>query len=214
MYEMTRGALQRIPSLVSLSTLAMAADFQYECPDGMFSLLCAVSGSCNLVTAEKSIHLVGSRMAFISGNLRYQMKDASRDLSVSRLDFSTSCGGICGYGLVQIAQVFPQSRGLIETHGACIGFEDNGAVILSALRNLQTFSAFPPEQRKTQVTLSLCAILGGISSAIQRQESSMYGRRWNTLKETICAISPRKILPGQPAFMSATCIEFSRRKPV
>jgi AraC-like DNA-binding protein len=149
----------------------MAADFRYECPAGMFSLLCAVSGSCNLVTADSSIHLVGSRMAFLSGNLSYQMKDASRDLAVSRLDFSTSLGGICGYGLAQITQVFPRSRELIEAHGACIGFEDSGAVILSALRNLQTFSAFPPEQRNLQTTLSLCAILGGISAAIQSQES-------------------------------------------
>ena len=32
MSEPTRGVLQRVPSLVSLSTIAMAADFQYECP--------------------------------------------------------------------------------------------------------------------------------------------------------------------------------------
>ena len=40
MQEMTYGIPQRIPSLVSLSTIAMATDFQYECPSGMFSLLC------------------------------------------------------------------------------------------------------------------------------------------------------------------------------
>ena len=40
MQEMTYGIPQRIPSLVSLSTIAMATGFQYECPSGMFSLLC------------------------------------------------------------------------------------------------------------------------------------------------------------------------------
>lgn len=171
MDEMTRGALQRIPSLVSLTTIAMAADFQYECPSGMFSLLCAVTGNCTLNAGEKSVHLAGSRMAFLSGSLRYQIRDASRDLAVSRLDFSTSLGGICGYGLAQIAEQFPRSRDLMEAHGSCIEFEDPGAVILSSLRNLQTFSAFPPEARNLQTTLTLCAIIGGISAAIDLRNS-------------------------------------------
>lgn len=171
MKEMTRGALQRIPSLVSLSTLAMAADFQYECPSGMFSLLCAVTGSCTLVTADKSAHLAGSRMAFLSGGQHYRMKDASPDLAVSRLDFSTSCGGVCGYGLAQIGEVFPQIASLMEEHGSCVGFEDSGAVILSSLQNLHSFSAFPPDQRSLQTTLTLCAIMGAISAAIHIQSS-------------------------------------------
>lgn len=169
MSETTRGALQRIPSLVSLSTIAMAAGFRYECPSGMFSLLCAVSGSCTLSAADRNIHLMGSRMAFLSGDLRYQMKDATRDLSVNRLDFSTSVGGICGYGMAQIAQVFPGSGELMESHGSCVEFEDSGAVILSSLRNLQAFSALPPEQRNLQTVLTLCAILGGISAALHVQ---------------------------------------------
>ena len=171
MKEMTSGALQRIPSLVSLSTIAMAADFQYECPSGMFSLLCAVTGSCTLIAADRNVHLVGSRMAFLSGGIRYQMKDASPDLSVSRLDFSTSVGGLCGYGLAQITRVFPLSGELMEAHGTCLEFEDSGAIILSSLRNLQTFSSFPPEQRKLQTILTLCAILGDISAMIHTQSS-------------------------------------------
>ncbi|MBR2854154.1 MAG: helix-turn-helix transcriptional regulator [Clostridia bacterium] len=169
MNETTRGTLQRIPSLVSLTTIAMAAGFLYECPSGMFSLLCAVSGSCTLIAGDRNIHLAGSRMAFLSGNIRYQMKDASRDLAVSRLDFSTSLGSICGYGLAQIAQVFPRSGELMEEHGSCVEFEDPGAVILSALRNLQSFSAFPPEQRNLQTFITLCVILGGISTALHLQ---------------------------------------------
>ena len=155
MSEPTRGVLQRVPSLVSLSTIAMAADFQYECPSGMFSLLCAVTGSCTL----------------IAGGLRYRMRDASPDLSVSRLDFSTSCGGVCGYGLAQISRVFPQAQSLMEGHGTCTEFEDSGAVILSSLQNLHSFSAFPQEQRNLQTALTLCAILGGISAAIHGQSS-------------------------------------------
>lgn len=169
MSETTRGALQRIPSLVSLSTIAMAAGFQYECPSGMFSLLCAMSGSCTLTAADRNIHLVGPRMVFLSGNIRYQMKDASRDLAVSRLDFSTSLGSICGYGLAQVVQVFPQSGELMEGHGSCVAFEDPGAVILSSLRNLQSFAAFPPEQRNLQTFITLCAILGGVSAALHVQ---------------------------------------------
>ena len=84
MSETARSALQRIPSLVSLSTLAMASDFSYECPSGMFSLLCAVTGSCSLAAADRSIHLVGSRMALLSGSISYRMKDASPDLAVTR----------------------------------------------------------------------------------------------------------------------------------
>ena len=171
MSEPTRGALQRVPSLVSLSTIAMAADFQYECPSGMFSLLCAVTGSCTLIAGGENIHLVGSRMALIAGGLRYRMRDASPDLSVSRLDFSTSCGGVCGYGLAQISRVFPQAQSLMEWHGTCTEFEDSGAVILSSLRNLHSFSAFPQEQRNLQTALTLCAILGGISAAIHGQSS-------------------------------------------
>ena len=171
MSEITRGALQRIPSMVSLSTIAMAADFRYECPSGMFSLLCAVSGSCTLNVEERNIRLTGSRMALISGSLRYQMKDASPDFSVSRLDFSVGPGGACGFGLVQIEQVFPQITSIMESHGSCIGFEDSRAVILSCLRNLQSFSAFPPDQRNLQTVLTLCAILGGISAAIRDQNS-------------------------------------------
>ena len=166
MSEITRGALQRIPSLVSLTTIAMAAGFQYECPSGMFSLLCAVSGSCTLIAADRNIHLSGSRMTFLSGNIRYQMKDASKDLAVNRLDFSTSLGSICGYGLAQIVQVFPQSGELMEGHGSCVEFEDPGAVILSSLRNLQSFASFSPEQRNLQTFITLCAILGGISAAL------------------------------------------------
>ena len=171
MSDITRGALQRIPSLISLSTIAMASDFQYECPSGMFSLLCAVTGSCTLSAAGQELRLAGSRMAFISGSLRYQMKDASRDLAVSRLDFSTNCGGICGYGLAQISEVFPQTGILMESHGSCFCFEDSGAVILSSLQNLHSFSTFPPEQRNLQTTLTLCVILGGISAAVREQNS-------------------------------------------
>ena len=55
MQEMTYGIPQRIPSLVSLSTIAMATGFQYECPSGMFSLLCAMTGSCTLIAADREI---------------------------------------------------------------------------------------------------------------------------------------------------------------
>ena len=171
MQEITGGALQRIPSLVSLSTIAMATDFQYECPSGMYSLLCAFSGSCTLTTPERSIRLAGSRMAFISGNLRYQMKDGTPDLSVGRLDFSTSCGGICSYGLAQVEAFFPQTRTLMEGHGTCTEFEDSKSAILSSLRNLNSFASLPAEQRELQTTLTLCAILAGISSCMHGENS-------------------------------------------
>ena len=171
MLEMTYGVPQRIPSLVSLSTIAMATGFQYECPSGMFSLLCAMTGSCILNAAGREIRLVGSRMAFLTGSLRYQMKDASPDLSVSRLDFSTGSGGICSYGLTQLEQKFPRVRNLLENHGACVEFEDSGTVVLSSLRNLLSFASFPPEQRDLQTTLTLCTILGGISAATDEENA-------------------------------------------
>ena len=171
MQEMTYGIPQRIPSLVSLSTIAMATGFQYECPSGMFSLLCAMTGSCILIAAGREIRLVGSRMAFLSGNLRYQMKDASPDLSVTRLDLSTGSGGICTFGLAQLEQKFPQVRNLMEDHGSCVEFEDSGTVVLSSLRNLLSFASFPPEQRDLQTTLTLCVILGGISAATDEENA-------------------------------------------
>ncbi|MBP5728955.1 MAG: helix-turn-helix transcriptional regulator [Clostridia bacterium] len=171
MQEMTYGVPQRIPSLVSLSAIAMATDFQYECPSGMFSLLCAVSGSCTLLTADRKIRLVGSRMAFLSGSLRYQMKDASPDLSVTRLDFSTGSGTVCGYGLHQLERVYPDAARLLEGHSTCVEFEDSRTVVLSSLRNMLSFSSFPPDQRDLQITLTLCAILAGISSALDTENS-------------------------------------------
>ena len=171
MQEMTYGIPQRIPSLVSLSTIAMATGFQYECPSGMFSLLCAMTGSCTLIAADREIRLVGSRMAFLAGNIRYQMKDASPDLSVSRLDFSTGSGGICSYGLAQLERTFPRVRSLLENHGACVEFEDSGTVVLSSLRNLLSFASFPPEQRDLQTVLTLCAILGGISASMDGENA-------------------------------------------
>ena len=137
MQDMICGALQRIPSLVSLSSIAMTTDFRYECPSGMFSLLSAVTGSCTLVAADREIRLAGSRMAFLSGSLQYRMKDASPDLSVTRLDFSTSCGGVCNYGLTWLESRFSHVRNLMEGHGVCVDFEDSRAVILSSLRNVQ-----------------------------------------------------------------------------
>ncbi len=171
MQEMTYGVPQRIPSLVSLSTIAMATDFQYECPTGMYSLLCAVSGSCTLLTADRKIRLVGSRMVFLSGSLRYQMKDASPDLSVTRLDFSTGSGAVCGYGLNQLERVYPGAGRLMEGHSACVEFEDSRTVVLSSLKNMLSFSSFPPDQRDLQITLTLCAILGGISAALDAENS-------------------------------------------
>ena len=169
MHEPVWGPLQRVPSLVSLSTIAMAANFQYECPSGMFSLLCATSGGCTLNAGGKRRSLVGSRMAFLSGSLRYQLQDATPDLSVTRLDFSTSCGDACGYGLAQVTRLFPEAASLMEEHGSCVEFEDPRAMILSAIRNLQSMSAFPPAQRELQTALTLCAIIGGISSALHAQ---------------------------------------------
>ena len=171
MQEMIYGIPQRFPSLVSLSTIAMAAGFQYECPSGMFSLLCAATGSCTLIAAERKIRLVGSRMALLSGNIRYQMKDASQDLSVTRLDFSTSSGGICNFGLNQLERVYPRVRDLMEGHSFCAEFEDSRTIVLSALRNMLSFSSFPPEQRDLQTALTLCAILGGISAALDAENS-------------------------------------------
>ncbi len=177
MQAMTYGVPQRIPSLVSLSTIAMATDFQYECPSGMFSLLCAMSGSCTLIAANRAIPLVGSRMAFLSGNLRYQMKDASPDLSVTRLDFSMGSGGICSYGLAQLERVYPRIKTLMEEHGTCVEFEDSRTVVLSSLRNMLSFSSFPPEQRELETVLTLCAILGGISAAMDAE--STRGRNYS-----------------------------------
>ena len=177
MQAMTYGVPQRIPSLVSLSTIAMATDFQYECPSGMFSLLCAMSGSCTLVTANRTVPLVGSRMALLSGNLRYQMKDASPDLSVTRLNFSTGSGGICSFGLAQLERVYPRVKNLMEEHGTCVEFEDSRTVVLSSLRNMLSFSSFPPEQRELQTVLTLCAILGGISAAMDTE--STRGRNYS-----------------------------------
>ena len=171
MQEMTYGVPQRIPSLVSLSTIAMATDFQYECPSGMFSLLCAVTGNCTLIAAGRQIRLVGSRMAFLSGSLRYQMKDASPDLSVTRLDFSTGSGGSCSYGLAQLERIYPHVRNLMEGHGICVEVVDSRTVVLASLRNMLSFSSFPPEQRDLQTTLTLCAILGGISAAMDTESS-------------------------------------------
>ena len=171
MQGMTYGVPQRIPSIVSLSTIAMATDFQYECPSGMFSLLCAVTGSCTLIAAGREIPLVGSRMAFLSGNIRYRMKDASPDLSVTRLDFSVGSGGVCSYGLNQLERTYPRVWDLMEEHSSCVDFEDSRAVVLSSLRNMLSFSAFPPEQRDLQTTLTLCAILGGISEAMNAENA-------------------------------------------
>ena len=173
--DVIRSGQQRIPSLVTLSTIAMAADFRFECPSGMFSLLCAVAGSCNLTAGDQCVRLVGSRMALLSGNLCYQMKDASPELAVSRLDFSIGSGSVCGYGLAQMSRVFPEVRELTESHGACFEFEDSGAVVLSALRNLQSFSAFPPETRNLQTALTLCSVLGAISAALHAQSSRRRG---------------------------------------
>ena len=114
-------------------------------------------------------------MAFLSGSLRYQMKDASPDLSVSRLDLSATCGGICGYGLVQLEKKFPQVRDLMEKHGCCVEFEDQRAIVLSSLQNMQRFSAFPPEQRDLQTTLTLCAVLGGISASMSTENARRGG---------------------------------------
>ena len=171
MQETVYGVPQRIPSLVSLSTIAMATGFRYECSSGVFSLLCAMTGSCTLIAAEREIRLAGSRIAFLSGSLSYQMKDATPDLSVTRLDFSAGSGGICGYGLAQLEKMYPRVRNLMDNHGACVEFEDSGTVVLSALRNLLSFTSFPPEQRDLQTTLTLCAILGGISASTDEESA-------------------------------------------
>ena len=220
MQEMIYGIPQRIPSLVSLSTIAMATGFQYECPSGMYSLLCAMTGSCTLIAADREIRLVGSRMAFLAGNIRYQMKDASPDLSVSRLDFSTGSGGICSYGLAQLERTFPRVRSLLENHGACVEFEDSGTVVLSSLRNLLSFASFPPEQRDLQTALTLCAILGGISASMdgenarRRCYSPGSAKRWIISTTTICSASPRRTSLGSRASMWATCTGSFRRRPV
>ena len=73
-----------------------------------------MTGSCTLIAAEREIRLAGSRMAFLSGSLSYQMKDATPDLSVTRLDFSAGSGGICGYGLAQLEKMYPRVRKLME----------------------------------------------------------------------------------------------------
>ena len=59
----------------------------------------------------------------------------------------------------------------MEGHSACVEFEDSRTVVLSSLKNMLSFSSFPPDQRDLQITLTLCAILGGISAALDAENS-------------------------------------------
>ena len=72
-------------------------------------------------------------------------------------------------------QAFSRIRSLTESHGSCVEFEDSGTVVLSSLRNLLSFASFPPEQRDLQTTLTLCAILGGISAATDEESTRRRG---------------------------------------
>ncbi len=165
MVDLNESIMVIHPNLSTVSTSIAHIEREYACPANILRVLCAASGGCTLVTAEKSVHLIGARMVLLIGDLPYRISQPTEDCTLTRLDIAIEKGSYYGFDIGKLKDAFPEVKRLNRQARACIVFYDNYAFVISALQNIHTFSLYEQSERGMQITLTLSFLLAAISTS-------------------------------------------------
>lgn len=160
----TRTAVH--PSLSTVSTSIAQIERDYTCPANILRVLCAASGSCTIVTAEKSVRLIGASMVLLIGDITYRLTQPTGDFILTRMDIALESGSCYDFDMDKLKDAFPEIIRLYQQPRACIVFYDNYAFVMSTLQNIHTFSLSEQPERGIQITLTLCFLLAAISTSV------------------------------------------------
>jgi len=164
MHDLFETSVSMMPSLSTVSTSIARTEREYTCPPNVNRVLCAADGSCHLVLPDRQINLIGERMAYLTGNVKYHISEPSEDFALTRLDISMEKMPFANFSIQDMERAFPEFSRLRQGERQYIIFYDHEELVLTALQNLHTFSTFDPLQRKLQVSLTLCFLLSAITT--------------------------------------------------
>lgn len=156
---------ERYPCLSSVSTAYAQTERDYLCPAGVSRILCASSGGCTLVTSNRSVRLIGARMAIMTGEIRYRLSEPTDDLLLTRLDFTMAPGSGSGLSLAVMRASFPELDRLRCRPGEWVVFYDNYDLVMTSVKNLHAFSAVASPERELQIALMLAFLLCAVATS-------------------------------------------------
>ena len=156
---------ERYPCLSSVSTAYAQTERDYLCPAGVSRILCASSGGCTLVTSNRSVRLIGARMAIMTGEIRYRLSEPTDDLLLTRLDFTMAPGSGPGLSLTVMRASFPELDRLRCRPGEWVVFYDNYDLVMTSVKNLHAFSAVASPERELQIALMLAFLLCAVATS-------------------------------------------------
>ncbi|HPF87053.1 MAG TPA: helix-turn-helix transcriptional regulator [Candidatus Limiplasma sp.] len=154
-----------MPSLSTVSTSIARTEREYMSPPNMIRILCASDGSCRLVLPDRQVNLIGERMAYLTGSVKYHIAEPSEDFALTRLDIAMEKVPFANFSIQDMEKAFPEFARLHQGERQCVVFYDNYELVLTALQSLHTFSTYDPLQRKLQVGLTLCFLLSSIATS-------------------------------------------------
>jgi len=154
-----------IPSLSTVSTSIARTEREYQSPPNMIRILCASDGSCRLVLPGREVSLIGERMAYLTGNVKYHISGPSEDFALTRLDIAMEKVPFANFSIQDMEKAFPEFARLHQDDQQCVVFYDNYELVLTALETLHTFSTYDPLQRRLQVSFTLCFLLSAIATS-------------------------------------------------
>jgi len=153
------------PSLSTVSTSIARTEREYACPKNIIRILCAANGSCRLVLPDRDVHLIGARMAYLIGDIKYHITAPTDDFALTRLDIATEKVPFEDFSIREMGKAFPELARLEQSERQCVVFYDNFELILTALQSLHTFTMYDTPQRRLQVSLTLCFLLSAIATS-------------------------------------------------
>lgn len=153
------------PSLSTLSTSIAHTERDYTIRPNIARLLCASSGGCMLEVEGKSVHLIGARMALLTGTITYRLTKPSSDFALTSIDITMEPGRLCDFGLKELASAFPALQRITNEVRSCIVFYDNFAMVMTALQSIHTFSMYDTPERDMQISLTLSFLLAAVATS-------------------------------------------------
>ncbi len=175
--EHRQPACQKSFFLSSFTTMAPDRPLEQCSPAGMYRLLCASSGHCEVVLSEQTVHLIGTRMLLFKGCVSYKIASPTEDVLLAQLDFGVDEGGFFGCSLGDLSVSYGDYRRLCAQPDGALVFHDSFALVLTTLRSLQAYAHFEAQERRVYTASALAYLMLVIATALGEDGNKI--RRYN-----------------------------------
>ena len=164
-------------SLSSFMTMTPARPLEQHSPAGMYRLLCASSGHCEVDLGEKTVQLIGTRMLLFKGCVSYRIVSPMEDVLLSQLDFGVGEGDFFGCSLGDLHASYGDYRRLCAQPDGALVFHDSFALVFTTLRSLQAYAHYESQERRVYTASALAYLMLVIATALGEDGNKI--RRYN-----------------------------------